>query len=633
MTTNDDLDRVLGGARVETTPEQDARVLAAAGRALWRPQRWGWIPVAAAAALLALVVLGSPREPEPEYDKRYVAQRDLTHQPLPTNGQEVLRGLGYVDGKVKVTFSESLNPASLVDNAFETIVVTSPERYLRSDSALNGARLTFNRRPLVDLEDVTSGLEDHHTEGYDAIVENPFLDPSRAPLSTFSIDVDTASYANVRRILDAGRLPPAGAVRIEELVNYFTYDYPAPQGDVPFSVVTEVAECPWNPGHRLVHVGIQGRRIAEEQLPPRNLVFLLDVSGSMRPPDKLPLVKAALRLLVERVGVKDRIAVVVYAGASGVVLEPTSGDRRGDILDAIDRLDAGGSTNAGEGIRLAYAMARKHFQTGAINRVILATDGDFNVGVTSRSELLELIEEERESGVFLTVLGVGTGNLKDSQMEMLADKGNGNYAYLDSVAEARKVLVREAGGTLVTIAKDVKIQVEFNPNLVGAYRLIGYENRLLRARDFNDDTKDAGEIGAGHSVTALYEITPPGERPDETDPLKYQAPTVPSGEAFTNEILTLKLRYKEPDGAESRLIRSPVQDPGNVTFGAASPDFRFSAAVAAFGLLLRSSEFKGEATFALVRDIAHGSLGEDAQGDRRELMELVDLAARLPEGD
>jgi Ca-activated chloride channel family protein len=471
-------------------------------------------------------------------------------------------------------------------------------------------------------------------EAYDSIGEDGFSDPRKAPLSTFSIDVDTASYANVRRILREGRLPPEGAVRIEELLNYFSYEYPPPDDGQPFSVVAEVAECPWNPAHRLVHFGIQGRVVPDGEVQSRNLVFLLDVSGSMQSPDKLPLVVDAMRLLVDQLREEDRVAIVVYAGESGVVLPPTAGRSRSTIRDALDRLSAGGSTNGGEGIRLAYALAREHFVEGGINRVILATDGDFNVGTTSRSELENLIEKERESGVFLTVLGVGAGNLQDSQMEMLADKGNGNYAYLDTIREAKKVLVTEVGGTLVTIARDVKIQVEFNPARVGGYRLIGYENRKLADRDFNDDQKDAGEIGAGHSVTALYEILPAGEHPETgaVDPLKYQDPTVPTVASSANEILTLKLRYKQPDGEESMLISSPLEDPGNVNLAATTRDFQFAAAVATFGLALRNSPHCPNANFALAAELAHPAQGEDPEGLRREFLELCRIAGELVPG-
>ncbi len=469
-------------------------------------------------------------------------------------------------------------------------------------------------------------------EEYDHIEGNRFRDPRKHPLSTFSIDVDTASYANVRRLLREGSPPPAGAVRIEEMINYFTYDYPEPEKDQPFSVTTEIAECPWKPEHRLLHVGLKARSIPDTDLPPRNLVFLLDVSGSMSPSDKLPLVLRAMKLLVRTLTEKDHVAIVVYASATGVILEPTCGDRKQAIEDALGRLSAGGSTNGGEGIQRAYDLAARHFERGAVNRVILATDGDFNVGISDRSSLVRLIEKKRKVGIFLSVLGVGTGNLKDSSMEALADHGNGNYSYLDSIDEARKVLVTEAGGTLVTIAKDVKIQVEFNPRRVGSYRLIGYENRMLETEDFDDDEKDAGEIGAGHTVTALYEITPPAhvDPAGAGDALKYQDPRGLSGAAFGDEIVTVKLRYQEPDGEKSRLVSIPVTDPGNVSASSASKSFRFAAAVAGFGLLLRESEHRGNVSTAMVRELAHSALGEDPFGYRRGFLELLRL---LEEGD
>jgi Ca-activated chloride channel family protein len=352
--------------------------------------------------------------------------------------------------------------------------------------------------------------EPYSTDSFGAKDENDFRRATDDPLSTFSIDVDTASYSIVRRMIREGQRPPVGAVRIEELVNYFTYGYPEPSDGRPFSVTTEVAAAPWAPAHRLVRIGLKAKSIEARERAPDNLVFLIDVSGSMMTPDKLPLLVQSMKLLVDQLERKDRVSIVVYAGNTGLVLPPTSGDRRREIREALDRLSAGGSTNGGAGIELAYATARKSFISGGNNRVILCTDGDFNVGVSNQSELVERIEQHAKEGIFLSVLGFGLGNLKDDTMEKLADRGNGNYAYIDSLAEARKVLVQQAGGTLVTVAKDVKIQVEWNPAQVGAYRLIGYENRMLAAQDFNDDKKDAGEIGAGHSVTALYEVVPQG---------------------------------------------------------------------------------------------------------------------------
>jgi len=466
-----------------------------------------------------------------------------------------------------------------------------------------------------------------NTEAYDKIDENRFHRVADDPLSTFSIDVDTASYANVRRFLNRGTLPPADAVRIEELINYFRFDYGDRPADAPFSIATEVTACPWNPRHKLALIGLQSARLSEAKTPPRNLVFLLDVSGSMTPPDKLPLVKTAMRMLVDTLTPADRVAVVVYAGASGVALPSTPGNRKPDIQHAIAELRPGGSTNGAAGIHLAYDIAAQSFIKNGINRVILATDGDFNVGVTSQGELIRLIEEKRERGIFLSVLGVGTGNLKDSTMEKLADRGNGNYAYLDSLHEARRVLIAEAGATLATVAKDVKIQVEFNPRTVGAYKLIGYENRILQHRDFNDDKKDAGEIGAGHTVTALYEIVPPGEPIEggSIDPLKYQDRSTPSNAARSGDLMTVKLRYKAPDGDVSKLLSREVPDRA----GALTSNSGFAAAVAEFGMLLRRSEFKGGASWTSALELARKYRGSDPDGYRAEFVRLIELASAL----
>jgi Ca-activated chloride channel homolog len=469
------------------------------------------------------------------------------------------------------------------------------------------------------------------TESYDHIEENRFRRVDDSPLSTFSIDVDTASYANVRRFITDGDLPPAGAVRIEELINYFRFDYPQPSAHEPFSITTELTACPWNPRHRLALIGLQGESPEERDPAPRNLVFLIDVSGSMKPADKLPLVRTAMHMLTDVLTRRDRVAIVVYAGSSGLVLPSTTGDQKERIHHALARLEAGGSTNGAEGIQLAYQMARQNFIHGGVNRVLLATDGDFNVGVTSQSELVQLIEHERESGIFLSVLGVGTGNLKDSTMEKLADKGNGNYSYLDTVQEAKKVLVREAGGTLDTIAKDVKIQVEFNPREVAAYRLIGYENRVLNNEDFNNDRKDAGEIGAGHSVTALYEIVPVGVKVNaaDVDPLKYQREARDTRAAGSGELLTVKIRYKEPDGAVSQLLsRVLVNRPSRMT-----ANVGFASAVAEFGMLLRGSPSLGRASFEAAMTRAKQFQGEDEDGYREEFIQLVDRAAHLRQRD
>ncbi|MEL6770865.1 MAG: von Willebrand factor type A domain-containing protein [Bacteroidota bacterium] len=481
-------------------------------------------------------------------------------------------------------------------------------------------------------------------EGYAAIDENPFKRVGDAPLSTFGIDVDAASYANTRRFLNSGRLPPADAVRIEEFVNYFTYDYPDPEGPTgegaPFSITTEVAVAPWQPAHRLVRIGLQGRRIDTEDLPPANLVFLLDVSGSMGSADKLPLLKSALRLLVNELREEDTVAIAVYAGAAGVVLEPTSGADKETILEALDRLEAGGSTAGGQGIRLAYQLARQQFDAEKNNRVLLATDGDFNVGASSDAEMQRLIEEERESGVFLSVLGFGQGNLQDSKMEAIANHGNGNYAYIDTIQEAQKTLVAQMGGTLFTIAKDVKLQIEFNPAAVAAYRLIGYENRLLADEDFNDDTKDSGDLGAGHSVTALYEVVPVGaDSPTlsglpTVDPLRYQQNVEPTQEElFTptegeDELLFVKLRYKQPDGDTSALLTHAVR-PADTPMARASADTQFAAAVAGFGMLLRGSDHAGDATYETVLALARDGRGGDPNGYRGEFIRLVETAGAL----
>jgi Ca-activated chloride channel homolog len=467
------------------------------------------------------------------------------------------------------------------------------------------------------------------TESYDRIDANPFLRVIDNPLSTFSIDVDTASYANVRRFLNMGALPPKDAVRIEELVNYFSYDYPQPKDEHPFAVHIELNACPWNPAHRLARIGLKGKEIAGAERPVCNLVFLIDVSGSMQDMNKLPMVISALELLLDELSAQDRIALVVYAGRSGVVLDSTSAGQRGRIRNALRALNAGGSTNGGEGIERAYQIARANFVRGGVNRVILCTDGDFNVGVTSVAELTRLIEDKAKTGVFLTVLGFGMGNYKDGTLEKLADLGNGNYGYIDSLAEAKKLLVEQASSTLVTIAKDVKIQVEFNPAHASAYRLIGYENRVLRKEDFNNDAKDAGEIGAGHTVTALYEIVPRGTDQLNTsppvDPLKYQV-AISSPPTTNAEMMTVKLRYKLPDGLTSRLIIVPVIDRDQHS-GEMSRDFRFASAVASFGMVLRGCEHRGNATFSTVQRLA--TEGLDGTEYRKEFLEIIKAAKSL----
>ncbi|UCE43234.1 MAG: von Willebrand factor type A domain-containing protein [Candidatus Aminicenantes bacterium] len=469
-----------------------------------------------------------------------------------------------------------------------------------------------------------------NTEEYSRIYENRFLLALQNPLSTFSIDVDTASYSNVRRFINGNQFPYKDAVRIEEMINYFSYDYPQPQTDHPFSITTEISACPWNISHRLIHIGLQGKSLETKKLPESNLVFLLDVSGSMGQPNKLPLLQKAFRLLVNELGPKDRVSIVVYAGAAGLVLPSTAASKKETIASAIERLSAGGSTAGGAGIKLAYKVAQENFIPEGNNRIILATDGDFNVGVSSTSELVRMIEDYRKKGIFLTILGFGMGNYKDGRMEQLADKGNGNYFYIDNLMEAKKVFVNDMRGTLFTIAKDVKLQLEFNPAKVKAYRLIGYENRMLRKEDFADDTKDAGELGAGHTVTALYEIIPFGseEEVPGVDELKYQDNEI-SPKAFKNkEILTLKLRYKKPDGKKSKLIVHPLLDK-NIVLTKTSDNFKFSAAVAAFGMLLRDSEFKGNANYKSVLELARDGKGKDFFGYRAEFIQLVDKCSLL----
>ncbi len=477
---------------------------------------------------------------------------------------------------------------------------------------------------------IRTSRETASSEWYENTIDNQFLAPKQSPLSTFSVDVDTASYSNVRRMLTQGQLPPQAAVRTEELINYFDYDYPQPDAGQPFSVSLEVAGCPWNVQNRLVRIGLQGRSVDAEERRPSNLVFLLDVSGSMQSDDKLPLMKQSMRMLVEQMREQDRVAIVVYASNARIVLESTSGANKPAIHQAINTLTAGGSTNGSQGIQWAYDIAKKHFVEGGVNRVLLGTDGDFNVGTTSREELVSMVADKAKGGVFLSILGFGTGNLKDAQLEKIADRGNGHYHYLDSLREGRRVLVEQVSGTLETIAKDVKLQVEFNPAVVKSYRLVGYANRLLAPQDFNDDTKDAGDIGAGHTVTALYEIVPiGGARAPGVDPLKYQTETQPSTEGATSgELLTVKLRYKEPEGSESKLLEVPLTDSG-ATYGNASREFKFAAGVAAFAMILRDSPFRGTASYGSVLELAGEGVGEDARGYRTEFLDLVRKAKSL----
>ncbi|TWU37151.1 vWA domain-containing protein [Novipirellula artificiosorum] len=487
-----------------------------------------------------------------------------------------------------------------------------------------------------EVMDLPPDIEsDPRGDRYDLIVENPFLVATEHPLSTFSIDVDTASYSKVRQFLTQyHQLPRPDAVRIEELVNYFPYDYAPPTDDQsdPFAVHLAATDCPWNDQHRLLRVAMKGREVPQQERPACNLVLLVDTSGSMKAANKLPLLKRGLQLLVPQLSGKDRIAIVAYAGSAGLVLDSTPANQTATLMSALDRLQSGGSTNGGQGLQLAYQVARDHFVAGGTNRVMLCTDGDFNVGASGTDELVRMIKDASRGGIDLTVLGFGMGNFNDAMLEQVSGHGNGNYAFIDSDNEAKKVLVDQVAGTLVTIAKDVKIQVEFNPNVVSAYRLIGYENRMLEAQDFNDDKKDAGEIGAGHSVTAIYEVIPEGLPSSPgvpaIDPLKYQQPRDTSHAADSGEMLTLKVRYKLPEETESRLMNNVFIDDGG-TFASADREFKFAAAVAAFGMLLRDSEFRGSWTYDHVAQIAQTAIGSDEDGLRRELVELVETARRL----
>lgn len=465
-----------------------------------------------------------------------------------------------------------------------------------------------------------------NTERYQHLDDNPIHLTTEQPVSTFSIDVDTGSYANVRRYLNAGQLPPQDAARVEEMINYFDYNYDAPTTrGTPFKVSTELAPAPWNAQAVLLKIGIKGYELPVSERPPANLVFLIDVSGSMQSPDKLPLLKNAFRLLTEQLTAKDRVSMVVYAGSAGVVLEPTAGDQKYKIREAIERLEAGGSTHGADGIKRAYQLAHDTFIKNGINRVVLATDGDFNVGVVNFEALVDVAERERHSGVALTTLGFGTGNYNDQLMERLADAGNGNYAYIDTLSEARKVLVSELTSTLVTIAKDVKIQIEFNPATVQEYRLIGYENRMLAREDFNNDKVDAGEIGAGHRVTALYELIPVGKQ-GRVDASRYAREIARN--ASNDEFGYLRLRYKQPDADTSQLLNYPIK-PQAVNDAAMSPDLAFAASVAAFGQRLRGGKYLGEFGYADIRNLAQRGLGQDREGYRHEFVSLVKLAESL----
>lgn len=511
----------------------------------------------------------------------------------------------------------------------ETAIISLPDSRIMHKSKM-GRYDNLQMMPSVAYE-TDWEVPEFNTEGYQTIHENEFLQAVNNPLSTFSIDVDAASYSNLRRFINSGQKPPKDAVRIEEMINYFNYSYRQPENHNPFSINTELSTCPWDEKHLLLHIGLKGKDIRTKELPPSNLVFLIDVSGSMHPANKLPLLKSAFKMLVKKLRSEDHVAIVVYAGAAGLVLPPTPGSEKETIIQALNHLSAGGSTAGGAGLKLAYQTAEEQFIKGGNNRIILATDGDFNIGSSSNAEMERLIESERNKGIFMTVLGFGMGNYKDDKMEIIADKGNGNYAYIDNLQEARKVLINEFGGTLFAIAKDVKIQVEFNPANVLAYRLIGYENRKMKSEDFNNDKKDAGELGAGHTVTALYEIIPAGLKSENIHPvdrLKYQKTKIDPAASISNELLTLKLRFKDPDGIKSQLIsliveNSPIR-PENT-----SENYRWSAAVAEFGMLLRESPFKGNTNVSSILRLAKHSKGKDAFGYRAEFIKLVESSEFL----
>ncbi len=528
--------------------------------------------------------------------------------------------VGFKNTEVKISSDSIVNVRMHADfhALSETVVVGFGQKASRVEN------MYLSAQPSMPYINGTTG----NTENYNPINENGFQTASSTPVTTFSIDVDRAAYSNVRRFLNSGQMPPVDAVRIEEMINYFDYDYPQPKGTDPFSVTTEISESPWNAGLKLVHIGLQARKIPTDNLPASNLVFLIDVSGSMSDQNKLPLLKQAFKLLVDQIRPQDKISIVVYAGAAGVVLSPTSGNNKTKIKEALDALQSGGSTAGGEGINLAYKLAQDNFMPKGNNRIILATDGDFNVGASSEGELQRLVEEKRKGGIFLSILGFGMSNYKDSHIETLADKGNGNYAYIDNIQEAQKVFIHEFGGTLFTLAKDVKLQIEFNPVHVQAYRLIGYENRAMKNEEFHDDKKDAGDMGSGHSVTAIYEIVPPGVTSpylQKTDALKYQKT---DALVDSQELLTLKVRFKKPDSEKSVLLDFPVKNVSQ-PWASTSDNFRFAASVAEFGLLLRQSEYKGNAQYNEAIKRAKTAFGRDEEGYRSEFVRLVKLTQAL----
>ncbi len=525
------------------------------------------------------------------------------------------------------------NGKTTEDNFFITEAVKE-----ENEALFNNSRSGKKMQAVEDLSNIVApdgipdgGNPNHNTEEYDKIIENAFLNAKSNPLSTFSIDVDNASYSNVRRMLTYGQMPDKGAVRIEEMINYFDYNYLNPTGKHPFSIFTETGNCPWNVNHKLFHIGIQGKKLDYNDLKPSNLVFLLDVSGSMEDENKLPLLRKSFKLLLNELSQEDKVSIVVYAGAAGMVLSPTPASEKAKIIKALDDLHAGGSTAGGAGIQLAYKIAKENLIKDGNNRVILATDGDFNVGTSSTSSLVDLIEEKRKDNIYLTILGFGMGNYKDGRMEQISNAGNGNYFYIDNIKEAEKVFVKEMRANMFTIAKDVKIQIEFNPARVKYYRLIGYENRILAKEDFNDDKKDAGELGAGHTVTALYEIIPASsneEIGEKSDDLKYQKTNNNEFSGSGDEILTIKFRYKPIHSDKSILITKAVKY-NNKKLENTSDNFRFSAAVASFGMLLRDSKYKGKTNYGLSYKLAKESLGDDLNGYRKEFMQLVKTAERI----
>ncbi len=531
--------------------------------------------------------------------------------------------IGYVSKEVRISKSRVIDVQLDVEAPLmEEVVITgySKQKMTRED-ARSSAPAYHGYAPTGDAYYISPAPV--NTEEYEGVTANVFHGTTQKPLSTFSIDVDAASYSNIRRFVNDGQRPPRDAVRVEEMINYFNYDYAEPDNRHPFNVITEISRAPWNQDHQLIHIGLQGKKIPVDNLPPSNLVFLIDVSGSMNQANKLPLVKQSFGMLVDQLRPQDHVAIVVYAGAASVVLEPTAGNEKSRILAAIDRLQAGGSTAGSAGLRLAYGLAKEHFNEKGNNRVIIATDGDFNVGESSNAAMENLIEEKRKDGIYLTVLGFGMGNLKDSKMELLADKGNGNYAYIDGLNEARKVLVSEFGGTLFTIATDVKLQVEFNPERVQAYRLIGYENRLLNDEDFNNDRKDAGDLGSGHTVTALYEVIPAGVTSSfySIDDLKYQRFPRPTG-SVSRDWMTVKLRYKRPGESTSNLLQHVLA--GNpLSLTQTSNDFRWSAAVAAFGMILTDSQYVNNYSCDDVVALALAARGSDVEGYRSEFINVV----------